>query len=139
MKQVIVLSLLVLFATHSFAYTLDERIAAIKSASPEKRLELMNNLKRSIAKLNSQQRMRAIRRLRAKIAPHTLSHHEISDVVHSNLDVIHSTHNDVMEHKEILQEHLQKEEQKLQQRIEDEVHKQFLEEPTKELIKGFKQ
>ena len=137
MKRVIAFTLLFLFATHSLAYTLDERIAAIKAAPPAQRLELMNNLKRSIAKLNSQQRMRAIRRLRAKIAPHTLSSHtEIEDAVahsHDNvIEAVHATHTEVMEHQEIFQEHLQRE--KIDTRVRDEIHKISDRTSTKDLF-----
>jgi len=138
MKRVIVFTLLFLFATHSFAYTLDERIAAIKAAPPAQRLELMNNLKRSIAKLNSQQRIRAIRRLRAKIAPQTLSSHtEVEDAVAHTRDnvveALHSTHEEIMKHQEIFHERMQK--QEIEDRVRGEIHN-IVEEPTKDLFEG---
>jgi len=137
MKRVIALTLLFLFATHSFAYTLDERIVAIKSAPPAQRLELMNNLKRSIAKLNSQQRMRAIRRLRAKIAPHTLSDHSsMEHVVHSHimhgLDSLHLAHRELMDNQEKFQDHVQKKEL---EKVSKDVRDTFEQESKKDRFK----
>ena len=47
--------------------SIDREISKIKSASPKERVRLMNELKRRIFKLNREQRIRAIRKLRKSI------------------------------------------------------------------------
>ncbi|WP_353661934.1 hypothetical protein [Hydrogenimonas sp. SS33] len=58
-----------LFASESGSVNIDAQIEEIKKAPPSQRRELMNRFKMELAHMNQQQRMEAIRQLRASMQP----------------------------------------------------------------------
>ena len=54
--------------TSSAASDIDREIARIKSAPPALRVKLMNRLKRKIFRMKREERIRAVRKLRSRIA-----------------------------------------------------------------------
>jgi hypothetical protein len=56
----------ILFSASLHAMSLDRYISKMQHASPQKRVKMMNALKKTLAKMNSSDRARAIRRLRSR-------------------------------------------------------------------------
>ena len=56
----------ILFSASLHAISLDRYISKMQSASPQQRVKMMNALKKTLAKMNSSDRARAIRRLRSR-------------------------------------------------------------------------
>jgi hypothetical protein len=66
MMKKILLSLFILLNVSLYGVSLDRYISAMQHASPQKRVKMMNKLKVSLAKMNSSDRQRAIRKLRSR-------------------------------------------------------------------------
>ena len=72
----IVLSSIILLGVSSLSLgsesdlSIDAQIEAIKNAPPQKRVELMNDLKRKLANINRQERAKIISRMRAEMQAH---------------------------------------------------------------------
>lgn len=58
----------ILFSASLHAMSLDRYISKMQKASPHKRVKMMNALKKTLAKMNSSDRARAIRKLRSRTA-----------------------------------------------------------------------
>jgi len=58
----------ILFSASLHAMSLDRYISKMQQASPQKRVKMMNALKKTLAKMNSSDRARAIKRLRSRTA-----------------------------------------------------------------------
>ncbi len=56
-----------LLIAQSTNLSIDEQIEAIKKAPPKKRVAMMNALKQKLAKMNQEQRIQAIQRMRQKM------------------------------------------------------------------------
>lgn len=54
--------------TLAMAATVDEQIAQIQNATPQKRVQLMNELKQRLSALGEEERTQAITKLRAKMS-----------------------------------------------------------------------
>ena len=63
MKKIL-LSLFILLNVSLYGVSLDRYISTMQKASPQKRVKMMNKLKVSLAKMNSSDRQKAIRKLR---------------------------------------------------------------------------
>ena len=78
MKIFGIVAVLIFFYTLSMAneatLSIDAQIEAIKKAPPEKRVVMMNALKQRLAKMNREQRVQAIERMRAKMKTKSVSH-----------------------------------------------------------------
>ncbi len=72
-KIAFILSLFIVLNTPIYAISLDKYIANMQKASPQKRVKMMNNLKRSLAKMNSADRQKTIAKLRNKNQSRTTS------------------------------------------------------------------
>ena len=58
----------ILFSASLHAMSLDRYISKMQQASPQKRVKMMNAVKKTLAKMNSSDRARAIKRLRSRTA-----------------------------------------------------------------------
>ena len=58
---------LMLLGTLAMADTVDEQIAKIQNATPQKRVQLMNELKQELFALGEKERVQAMHKLRAKM------------------------------------------------------------------------
>lgn len=71
MKTIFISSIFIFFSILLVAdeatLSIDAQIEAIKNAPPQKRVEMMNALKRRLATMNQQQRMQAIQQMRKKM------------------------------------------------------------------------
>jgi len=65
MKKIL-LSLFILLNVSLYGVSLDRYISVMQKASPQKRVQMMNKLKISLAKMNSSDRQKAIRKLRSR-------------------------------------------------------------------------
>jgi hypothetical protein len=93
----------------AFAYdsSIDAQIVAMRNASPQKRVEMMNALKRSIVKMNNSDRQRAINALRqksgARVATQPSMAHEMKNRMQmKQMDQrLESHHMDIVSQKEV--------------------------------------
>lgn len=94
-KTTLILSFLGLFSLAFGEMSIDAQINAIKTASPEQRVKMMNDLKRNIATMQASQRRDTINKLRADISHHTMQ----NDSVCQNQQM---QHNRDMQHSEMM-------------------------------------
>jgi len=95
-KTIVILSFLMTFAFGQM--NIDQQISAIKSASPEQRVQMMNNLKRNIATMQASQRADAIHKLRANLSQHKApSSHQNNRFQNEQMQ-----HNNDMQHSEMM-------------------------------------
>lgn len=67
MKAAILFLAVLTAALYAVEPTLDEQIAALQQAEPQKRYELMNAIKKRIATMNAEERSEAIAKLRTRM------------------------------------------------------------------------
>ncbi len=63
--------------------SIDQQIQAIKSASPQQRVALMNKLKRELVKMNIEQRVEALTKLQVHIHPSSV--HTTESLIQNNI------------------------------------------------------
>jgi len=63
--------------------SIDQQIQAIKSASPQQRVALMNKLKRELVKMNIEQRVEALTKLQVHIHPSSV--HTTESLMQNNI------------------------------------------------------
>jgi len=99
-KTIIILSLFGLLTLAFGQMSIDQQINAIQHASPEQRVQMMNNLKRNIATMQASQRTATINKLRANITQHkeAPSQQQYNDG-HQNEQM---NHNNDLQHSEIM-------------------------------------
>ena len=91
-KTIVILSFLGLLSLVFAEMSIDEQISAIKTASPEQRVQMMNDLKRNIATMQASQRTDTINKLRANLSQQPVLHdngRQNEQMKHNN-DIQHS-------------------------------------------------
>ena len=91
-KTIVILSFLGLLSLVFAEMSIDEQISAIKTASPDQRVQMMNDLKRNIATMQASQRTDTINKLRANLSQQPVLHdngRQNEQMKHNN-DIQHS-------------------------------------------------
>jgi len=70
------------------AQPINEQIHALQDATPEERVELMNNIKKQLVSMNAQRRMLTIETLREQLKHKDEIKHEVNDVDHTAEQVL---------------------------------------------------
>jgi hypothetical protein len=61
---------LIIITMFGFSQTINEQLKELETATPSRRVELMNSIKKQLILMNQQDRMQTIYKLRAKLQPH---------------------------------------------------------------------
>jgi len=96
-----VLFILVIISVIGFPQTINEQIKVLKNASPQKRVELMNHIKKQLITMNQKERLQAIHILKAELQSKTEIHQEFP----SQVEEIHHDSQDYQHHIKEIEDH----------------------------------